>query len=271
MLAFEETKAKSVFSGFWTGSQVSEPFASSFQQPTNAFGFLHDSPERSVSEHQNSNWGPKFHKTCRKRFISELQIIKQHKTFCEMSFSCELDLKWICESVQLRGATDTTGTSAVVPDRVRSHHQRHHHSTYSINNLSRECSQHFTKRRHHRFGLPADLHHRSLQKSDQLRRQLQVRLWLKLTDRSYEKLKVIAIVYRFREIRPAPPLMTIPSSSPGGSCCSTDTCNHGSGSCTSEDLRARPFVCSHPGCGKAYMKNSHLRAHVRTHTGYCDL
>ena len=33
------------------------------------------------------------------------------------------------------------------------------------------------------------------------------------------------------------------------------------------DTRKRPFVCEHANCGKAYMKNSHLRAHHRTHTG----
>ncbi len=34
-----------------------------------------------------------------------------------------------------------------------------------------------------------------------------------------------------------------------------------------EDTRPKPFVCQHPGCGKMYYKSSHLKAHVRTHTG----
>lgn len=34
-----------------------------------------------------------------------------------------------------------------------------------------------------------------------------------------------------------------------------------------EDNRPKPFVCQHPGCGKMYYKSSHLKAHVRTHTG----
>lgn len=34
-----------------------------------------------------------------------------------------------------------------------------------------------------------------------------------------------------------------------------------------EDNRPKPFVCEHPGCGKMYYKSSHLKAHVRTHTG----
>ena len=35
----------------------------------------------------------------------------------------------------------------------------------------------------------------------------------------------------------------------------------------SEENRPKPFVCEHPGCGKMYYKSSHLKAHVRTHTG----
>lgn len=34
-----------------------------------------------------------------------------------------------------------------------------------------------------------------------------------------------------------------------------------------EDNRPKPFVCQHPACGKMYYKSSHLKAHVRTHTG----
>jgi uncharacterized Zn-finger protein len=35
----------------------------------------------------------------------------------------------------------------------------------------------------------------------------------------------------------------------------------------SGDDRARPFPCEFPGCGKSYLKSSHLLSHTRSHNG----
>lgn len=54
------------------------------------------------------------------------------------------------------------------------------------------------------------------------------------------------------------PLAPAPVYMPTGSC--------GSGS-QADFSRRRNYVCNFPGCKKTYFKSSHLKAHLRTHTG----
>ncbi|XP_060736117.1 Krueppel-like factor 11b [Tachysurus vachellii] len=53
------------------------------------------------------------------------------------------------------------------------------------------------------------------------------------------------------------PLAPAPIYLPSGQSCTTQ----------SEFSRRRNYVCSFPGCRKTYFKSSHLKAHLRTHTG----
>lgn len=66
-------------------------------------------------------------------------------------------------------------------------------------------------------------------------------------------------------VLPQTPLLLVTASTPSRS--TTIGTRGNVQQCNESTARRRVYECEHPGCGKNYFKSSHLKAHMRTHTG----